>query len=71
MNNTPIRAVIALLVVIALAGCAAQPTDQQQAARMCDQGETLTCDNFAGEQKHCFCASRAELRRMFETLTTY
>ena len=70
MNVKPVRAGLPLLIFVALAGCAA--TDQRQAAeRMCDRGETMTCDNFAGEEKHCFCADRAQLRRMMETLTTY
>ncbi len=72
MNIRPLRAAIALLVVFALAGCAAQPTDEElMADRLCDRGETLTCDNFGGEEKHCFCADRAQLRRMMETLSTY
>ncbi len=72
MTSTPIRTGIALLVVIALAGCAAQRTDQRQAAsRMCEHGETLTCEEFAGEYINCFCADRAALRQMFEMHTTY
>ena len=72
MNNTPIRAAIALFVVIALAGCAGQRTNEEMVAEgLCARGETLTCDNFGGEEKHCFCADRSQLRRMMETLSTY
>ncbi len=70
MNTRPLRTGLALLVFFALSGCAT--TDQQQMAeRMCDRGETMTCDNFGGEEKHCFCADRSQLRRMMETLSTY
>ncbi len=72
MNNSPIRTGIALLALLACASCAAHRTDQRQAAaRACDQGETLTCEEFAGEYVNCFCADQASLRRMFEMLTTY
>ena len=72
MNNTPIRTGIALLVVIALAGCAAQPTHQRRAAAsMCEQGETMTCEEFAGKHINCFCADRAALRQIFQTQTIF
>ncbi len=72
MNKTPIRTGVALLVVIALAGCAAQRTDQRAAAeRMCDRGEAMTCEEFAGELRNCFCADRAALNRLFEMHSTY
>ncbi len=72
MNNTPIRTGITLLVAFALAGCAAQRADQRQAdGRPCDRGETMTCEEFAGEYINCFCADRAALRQMFEMHTTY
>lgn len=72
MNIKPIRTGIALLIGIALCGCAALRTDQRQAAqRLCDHGETMTCEEFAGEYRHCFCADRAALRQIFRTHTTY
>ena len=71
MNNTSIRHGIALLVLVALSGCASQPTDQREAAaRPCDRGETMTCEEFAGEYVNCFCADRAELRQIFRWQTT-
>ncbi len=71
MNRKPIRVGIALLIVFALAGCASQRTGQLQAAEfMCDPGETMTCEEHAGEYRTCFCANRAELRRIFGTLAT-
>lgn len=72
MSKTPIRTGFALLGLAALAGCVSQPVDQRQAAsRMCDRGETLTCEEFAGEYRNCFCADRAALRQLFEMHTTY
>ena len=66
MNNRPIRNGVVLLILAALASCASQPTDQRQAAaRPCDRGETVTCEEFAGEYVNCFCADRAELRQIF------
>ncbi len=72
MKRSPIRAAIALLVFVALAGCAAQRTDQRQAAgRMCEHGETMTCEEFAGKHINCFCADRAALRQIFQTHSIY
>ncbi len=67
MNHPPIRNGFALLVVIALTGCAVPVDQRQAAARMCDHGETLTCEEFAGNDRNCFCADRAALRQIFDT----
>ncbi len=65
MLNTPIRSCFALLVFIALAGCAAQPENPRAERDRCRAGETLTCEEVAGETVNCFCADQNALRNIW------
>ncbi len=70
MNNTPIRDGLALLVVVALAGCATDRIDQRQMAdENCEYPNTMTCEQFAGELYNCICANEDDMRRMFDILS--
>ena len=70
MNTLSIRNGATLLVIIALAGCAANPTDQRRMAdENCEYPDTMTCEEFAGELYNCVCANEDDLRRMFEVLS--
>ena len=70
MNSTPIRAGLALLAALTLAGCGAQRSYESQAtAESCEYPDTLTCEEFAGELFNCVCANEDDLRRMFEVLS--
>ncbi len=72
MNTSAIRTSIVLVALLTLSACATQEPDEYQTevVMQCPTGQTLTCDEFAGETHNCSCEKGGNLRDMLDAYST-
>ena len=72
MKEAVIKASIVLFALLTFSACATQERSELQAEEtmQCRSDETLTCDQFAGENHNCSCEKGDNLRDMLDAYRT-